>query len=82
VLNVADDAVVIADLCENFAAADEAFPGLGILAQLGVQSAHGDGVFVGIGRQPDVGHAAAVDDFLQVVIPEMTGLTRLGIFGT
>ena len=82
VLDVTDDEFVVANFGENLAAADETFPGLGIPAQLGVQSAHGDGVFVGIGRQPNIGHATAVDDFLQVVIPKMSGLPRLGIFTT
>ena len=81
VLDIADDAIVIADLGENLAALDEAFLGFGVLSQSRMQSADGNRMFVRIGRQPDVGHATAVDDLLQVVIPKMPGLAPLGIFG-
>ena len=73
---------MVADLLENFAAGDESLLGLGILAQLGMQPAHGHRVVIWVGRQPYVSHATAVDDFLQIVFPKVPGLPGLRVFTT
>ena len=43
-----------------------------------MKPAHGHRVVIRVGRQPDVRHATAVDDFLKVILPEMPGLPGCG----
>ena len=66
VLDVADDAVVVADLGKDFGAANKAPPRQEVEAEAFVHAAQGVGLLALVGRQPDVGHAAAVEQFLQI----------------
>ena len=66
VLDVADDAVVVADLGEDFGPAHKAPPGQQVEAEPFVHAAQGVGLLPLVGGQPDVGHAAAVEEFLQI----------------
>ena len=75
VFDVVDDEVVVMDLGEDFGAVDEAAFGGEIEGADGMESADGNGLVVGIGGVPDFGHAAAIDEFVEHVRPE---LLRLG----
>ena len=66
VLDVADDVVVVADLGQDFGAAHKAPPRQEVEAVAFVHAAQGVGLLALVGRQPDLGHAAAVDEFLQI----------------
>src|SRR5439155_26709519 len=74
VLNVTNDAFVVLDLFQHLTPANETPPRSEIVAQSFVQPPQGARFAPGIGGQPDVGHAAAVDELLQLVWAEWPGL--------
>ena len=61
---IADDVFVGMDPGKDITTAEEAAFGDEIEAEIMVESAEGEGLALGIGGEPDIGHAAAVDEFL------------------
>src|SRR5205814_6280566 len=83
-LDVADYSRMVVNLFQDFAPAQKPAAGQQIEAQAFVQTAQGVGLAVGVGREPDVGHAAAVDQFLQIESAKLARRGRgagAGLFG-
>jgi hypothetical protein len=70
------------DAGEDFATADEPAFGDEIESEIVVEAAEGVGLALGIGGEPDIGHAAAVDQFLQVIGAELSGLGQWGFLAS
>jgi len=79
VSKITDDVFVSVDAREDVAAAEEPAFGDEIEAEVVVESAEGVSFALGIGGKPDIGHAAAVDEFLQVVRAELSGFGQFAI---
>ena len=80
VLDIADDVFVAIELRENFVALLETAPGGEVEAQLLLEPAQRINLAARIGNQPDVRHAAAVEQFTQIEPPELLrGQHVLGI---
>ena len=77
VLDVADDVVAVIELGEDFAAAPELAAGGEAEAELAFEAAEGVGFAAVVGDEPDFGHAAGVQQFLEVETAE--GLFRIGL---
>ena len=64
------------NLRKDFAALDEPLASRYVKTQIVVQTAERIGLLAGVGRQPDVGHTAAINQFPQVVRAELARLRR------
>ena len=77
-LKVSDDVLVVMNPGEYLAAANEpALPGKaeeGIIAK----ASYGDLFVFRVGRQPDIGHAAAINQFLEIKPAERPWNRRFG----
>lgn len=84
VFEIVDNVVVLVDVRQNFASGVEAFFGGAIASELGKEFADGDGLSFGIGRLPEIGHAAGVNEFDEVVGTKGTGFVlvrKIGFWG-
>jgi hypothetical protein len=72
--DVGDDVFVIMDPGQDFTATNEASLGHEIEAEIVVEATESVGISLGVGGQPDIGHPAAADEFLQVIGAELSGL--------
>ena len=71
--DIADDTVVMVDLREYLAAAQEPFLRRKVEDRRVPQASERVGFSILVGRKPDVSHAAAGDQFLKIVRPELGG---------
>jgi hypothetical protein len=78
VCEVRDDVFVIIDSREDIATAQESAFGDEVKAQAVMEAPESDGFALRIGGEPDIGHAAAIDEFLQVIGAELTWLGQCG----
>ena len=76
---IADDIFMVVNVRQDFAAAQETAFGGQAEPQVVVQQAERAGPALGVGRQPDIGHAAAVDQLLQIIRAELAGLAPFGL---
>jgi hypothetical protein len=72
--DVGDDVFVVMDPGQDLAATNEAAFRDEVEPEIVVKAPEGMGLALGIGGQPDIGHAATVDEFLEVIGPELSGL--------
>jgi hypothetical protein len=72
--DVGDDEFMVMNPGEDFATPNEAPFGDEIEAEIMVEAPECVRIALSIGGQPDIGHAAAVDEFLQVIGAELSGL--------
>jgi hypothetical protein len=75
--HIANDALVVLDFFQHFASTQEALLGRRVVAQMFVQPAQRVSLALGVGGDPDVRHAPAVDQLLQNKVPEPSGLGRV-----
>src|SRR5438874_12409979 len=81
-LDITDDARMIMDDGQNLGAAHEAPTRSKIEAEFFEQAAQGINFAARIGRQPNIGHAAAVDQFMKIKTAKglRLGNSSLGLF--
>src|SRR5205814_7155744 len=76
VLDVLNHVFVLVNLGQDLAAAQETLSGHKIKPQPVVKLSEGERLSFLVGSHPDVGHAAAVDEFLEVETSEGAGARR------
>jgi hypothetical protein len=79
VREVTDDVFVGMDAGEDITAAEETAFGDEVDAEVMVEAAEGEGLALGIGGEPDIGHATTVDELLQIVGAELSGFGQFSL---
>ena len=74
-LMITHNVFVLMNPCQNLASLHEAFSGGGIILKIVMQPTKCVGVVVVIRGKPDLGHAAAIDQFAQLIVAEGTRFT-------
>jgi len=73
---VADDALVALTFFQRLATLDESLPGRGVALQIREEPAERARLAFAVRGEPDVGHATAGDQFVQLKFAERSGAGR------